>query len=151
MRLWSVYVRICVYCSTSDVCLCVCVWARVGGFSFSFFFFLFSHLQNLRPLKDLWSRGRPVAQSNRLSQSDKQRSVPFNKVTFVMLDLRGASYMHNTRPEHVTVFITLLSSRVPSFFYFDLKTTIFGSCTFLHVEWQCFKMGMCCVTNINMI
>ena len=38
-----------------------------------------------------------------------------------MLDLRGASYMHNTRPEHVTVFITLLSSRVPSFFYFDLS------------------------------
>lgn len=62
-----------------------------GIFSFPFFFSLplFSHLQNLQPLKDLWSRRRPVAQSNRLSQSDKQRSVPFNKVTFVMLDLRG--------------------------------------------------------------
>ncbi len=77
--------------SCSCVCVCVCCSRRgVGGFfSFPVFLPLFSHLQNLRPLKDLWSRRRPVAQSNRLSQSDKQRSVPFNKVTFVMLDLRG--------------------------------------------------------------
>lgn len=75
--------------------MCLAAVGGVGGFFFflslSSFFFLppFSHWQNPQPLKDLWSRRRPIAQSNRLSQSDKQRSVPFNKVTFVMLDLRG--------------------------------------------------------------
>lgn len=79
-------------CCCARLCLCCCLLQKkwCGGiFSFPFFLPLFSHLQNLQPLKDLWSRRRPVAQSNRLSQSDKQRSVPFNKVTFVMLDLRG--------------------------------------------------------------
>lgn len=78
--------------SCTAVCMCACLLQKKGCRGIFFLFFLlplFSHLQNLRPLKDLWSRRHPVAQSNRLSQSDKQRSVLFNKVTFVMLDLRG--------------------------------------------------------------
>lgn len=78
--------------SCTAVCMCPCLLQKKGCRGIFFLFFLlplFSHLQNLRPLKDLWSRRHPVAQSNRLSQSDKQRSVLFNKVTFVMLDLRG--------------------------------------------------------------
>lgn len=45
--------------------------------------------KNPLPLKDLWSQRRLIAQSNRLSQSDKQQSVLFNKVTFVMWNFRG--------------------------------------------------------------